>query len=144
VGSPYSLFAISLFTALPFQENIMALPELHPVSEATLQAFSRSIGATPEAAYLRVPFRCKVMKVGCVTQGTITTADATVATAINGVAITGGSITVTIAGAAAGQVFTATPSGANVANEDDVVSFTPSGASGANIGGQFFAVLRRI
>jgi hypothetical protein len=109
----------------------MALPEPHPVSEMAVQAFSRSIGATPEAAYIRAPFRGKLMKVGCVTQGAITTADA------------GGSITVTAAGAAAGQHFGATPTAAREVNEDDVVSFTPSGASGANIGGQMYAVFRR-
>ena len=59
----------------------MALPEPHPVSEMAVQAFSRSIGATPTAA--------------------------------------------------------------REVNEDDVVSFTPSGASGANIGGQMYAVFRR-
>src|SRR5437762_3739851 len=108
----------------------MALTELHPVSEIQQHVFSRSIGGTPETAYMRVPFRCMVMKVGCITQGIITTADATVATTINGTAITGGSITVTSSGAAAGQVFTATPTGANVANEDDYISFPPTGASG--------------
>jgi hypothetical protein len=121
----------------------MALPELHPVSEVTIQAFSRSIGATPEAAYVRAPFRGRVLKLGCVTQGAISTADATIATAINGAAITGGAITVTASGAAAGQLFSATPTAARDVNEDDVISFTPSGASGANVGGQMFAVIRR-
>jgi hypothetical protein len=37
----------------------MALPELHPISEV-----SRSIGASPEAAYIRAPFRGGVLKVG--------------------------------------------------------------------------------
>src|SRR5262245_13715327 len=111
----------------------MALPELHPVSEVTLQAFSRSIGASPEAAYIRAPFRGRVLKVGCLTQGAITTADATIATAINGSAITGGAITVAVAGAAAGQLFSATPTAAREVNEDDVISFTPSGASGGTI-----------
>jgi hypothetical protein len=121
----------------------MALPELHPVNEVTVQAFSRSIGASPEAAYIRAPFRGRVLKVGCVTQGAITTADAAIATAINGSEITGGAITVTVAGAAAGQLFSALPTAAREVNEDDVVSFTPSGASGASIGGQMFAVIRR-
>ena len=121
----------------------MALPELHPINEVTVQAFSRSIGATPEAAYLRAPFRGRIIKLGCVTQGVITTADATIATAINGAAVTGGAITVTVAGAAAGQHFSATPTAARDVNEDDVVSFTPSGASGATIGGQLYAVFQR-
>ena len=121
----------------------MALPANHPLREHVVAAFSRSIGASPEAAYLRAPFRGRVVKVGCVTQGTITTADATIATAINGTAITGGSITVIVSGAAAGQHFSTTPSGARDVNEDDVVSFTPSGASGANIGAQMYAVFER-
>ncbi len=121
----------------------MALPELHPVSEVAVQAFSRSIGASPEAAYVRAPFRGRIMKVGCVTQGVITTADATIATAVNGNAIAGGAITVTIAGAAAGQLFSAAPTAAREVNEDDVISFTPSGASGATVGAQMFAVIRR-
>jgi hypothetical protein len=121
----------------------MPLPELHPVSEVTIQAFSRSIGATPEAAYVRAPFRGRVLKLGCLTQGAISTADATIATAINGAAITGGAIAVTASGAAAGQLFSATPTAARDVNEDDVISFTPSGASGTNVGAQMFAVIRR-
>src|SRR5262245_6036250 len=121
----------------------MALPELHPINEVTVQAFSRSIGASPEAAYLRAPFRGRILKLGCVTQGVITTADATIATAINGSAISGGAITVTVAGVAAGQHFSATPTAARDVVEDDVISFTPSGASGATIGGQLYAVFER-
>jgi hypothetical protein len=121
----------------------MALPELHPVNEVAVQAFSRSIGASPEAAYVRAPFRGRIMKVGCVTQGVVTTADATIATAVNGNAIAGGAITVTVAGAAAGQLFSAAPTAAREVNEDDVISFTPSGASGATVGAQMFAVIRR-
>jgi hypothetical protein len=75
--------------------------------------------------------------------GVITTADATIATAINGNAIVGGAITLPVAGAAGGQHASAVPTGADVANEDDVISFTPSGASGASIPGSFYAVVRR-
>ncbi len=121
----------------------MALPANHPLREHVVHAFSRSIGASPEAAYIRAPFRGRILKVGCITQGTITTADATIATAINGTAITGGSITVTVSGAAAGQHFSATPTATRDVVEDDVVSFTPSGASGSNIGGQMYAVFER-
>jgi hypothetical protein len=121
----------------------MALPANHPLREHVVQAFSRSIGASPEAAHIRAPFRGRIIKLGCVTQGTITTADAAIATAINGTAITGGSITVTVSGAAAGQHFSATPTGARDVVEDDVVSFTPSGASGSNIGAQLYAVFER-
>src|SRR5215510_280534 len=121
----------------------MALPTNHTIDEVIVQAFSRSIGGTPEAAYIRAPFRGRILKVGCVTQGVITTADATIATAINGTSITGGSITVTVAGAAAGQHFSATPTAARDVVEDDVVSFTPAGASGSSIGGQMYAVFKK-
>lgn len=120
----------------------MALPVNHPLNEVPLHCHSASIGGTPIAGYLRAPFRGKILKVGVITNGTITTADCTVATAVNGTAITGGSVVATVSGAAAGQLFSAIPTGANLVNEDDVISFTPSGASGSNIPGTFFAVIR--
>jgi hypothetical protein len=88
----------------------MALPELHPVSEAVVFAHSAQIGATPAAAYARVPFRGKVLKVGVV-QSAAVTGTGTVATAVNGNAISGGSLSVT--GGAAGTLFTAVPTAAN-------------------------------
>ena len=117
----------------------MALPELHPVNEAVVFAHSGQIGATPAAAYTRVPFRGKVLKVGVV-QGGAVTGTGTVATAVNGNAVAGGSISVT--GGAAGTLFTAVPTAANEVNEDDIISFTPSGATGSATGA-FFAVIRR-
>ena len=95
----------------------MALPELHPVNEAAVFAHSGQIGATPAAAYARVPFRGKVLKVGVVQSGAVT-------------------------GGAAGTLFTAVPTAANDVNEDDIISFTPSGATGSATGA-FFAVIRR-
>ena len=117
----------------------MALPELHPVNEAAVFAHSGQIGASPAAAYARVPFRGKVLKVGVVQSGAVT-GTGTVATAVNGNAIAGGSLSVT--GGAAGTLFTAVPSAANDVNEDDIISFTPSGATGYATGA-FFAVIRR-
>jgi hypothetical protein len=121
----------------------MPLPLNHPVNEAVVHAHSPSVGASAVTAYARSPFRGKVIKVGSVLYGAITTADATVATTINGTAITGGSITITQSGSAAGQVNTATPSAANDVNEDDYISFPPTGAGGANIAASFFAVMKR-
>jgi hypothetical protein len=121
----------------------MPLPTNHPLNESIVYAHSPSVGGSPVTAYARAPFRGKVIKVGSVLYGAITTADATVATTINGTAITGGSITITQSGSAAGQVHTATPTGANDVNEDDTISFPPAGASGANVAAQFFAVIRR-
>src|SRR5258708_2241851 len=136
----------------------MPLPLNHPVNEAVVQAHSPSVGASAVTAYARAPFRGKVIKVGSVLYGAITppdatgppfrrrrpkpgsgrpaqppAADATVAATINGTAITGGAITITQSGSAAGQVNTATPTAANDVNEDDTISFPPTGAGGSNI-----------
>jgi hypothetical protein len=121
----------------------MPLPTNHPVNEAVVYAHSPSVGTSPVTAYARAPFRGKVVKVGSVLYGAITTADATVATAINGVAITGGSITIPQSGSAGGQVNIALPAAANEVNEDDTISFPPTGAGGANIAATFFAVVAR-
>jgi hypothetical protein len=121
----------------------MALPNNHPtLRETQVGCHSASIGASPAAAYARAPFRGKIVKLIGVTGGAITTADCAVATAINGTAITGGGFTITVAGAAAGQAFSAIPSGGNFVNEDDVISFTPSGASGATVPATFVAVIQ--
>ena len=55
----------------------MPLPLNHPVNEAVVHAHSPSVGASAITAYARAPFRGKVIKVGSVLYGAITTADAT-------------------------------------------------------------------
>lgn len=121
----------------------MALTVNHPtLKEQTLSCHSPSIGASPIVGYTTARFRGKVVKLIAVTAGTITTADCTCTVAINGTAIAGGVITITASGAAAGQVFTATPTGANNVVEDDVISFTPAGASGATVPATFQAVVQ--
>jgi hypothetical protein len=85
------------------------------------------------------PTRACRFAVGVV-QSVAVTGTGTVATAVNGNAISGGSLSVT--GGAAGTLFTAVPTAANDVNEDDVISFTPSGATGSATGA-FFAVIRR-
>lgn len=109
----------------------MALPENRPLSEAYLTAYSSSIGATPVAAYVRAPFRGRILKVGCI-QSAAVTGTSTIAVAVNGTAVTGASISVT--GGSAGTSFEAVPTGANTVNEGDVVSLTPSGATGTASG----------
>ena len=121
----------------------MALPSNHPLTIVQLFAHTPSVGASPVAGYTRSHVRGKVIEVGVVLGGTITTADATIATTINGTAITGGSLTATAAGSVGGSRFSAMPTAANDVNEGDYISFTPSGASGASIPATFYAVIRK-
>ncbi len=128
----------------------MALPGTHPMlQERVLQSSTNSIASTPLACVLRVPFRCKVNLVSGVSHGAFTT-DCSVAVAIiasvaggtapgAGTAITGSPLVLTASNSAAGTSATMTPTAANIANEGDLISFTPSGSTGTTIGGTFYA-----
>jgi hypothetical protein len=121
----------------------MALTVNHPtLREQATTVTSTSIGASPVAAYARVPFRGKIQKLFAVTQGMITTTDCTVTVAVNGTAV--GSFTIPVASAAAGQFATGATTTQLLAavNEDDVISFTPSGSAGAAIACKFGAVIQ--
>jgi hypothetical protein len=118
----------------------MALTTLHPLSEVVINANSTSIGATPIVAYARAPFRGKIVKVG-LNQTAAVTGTGTLTVAINGTAVTGGVATYTAG--SAGTHFSAIPTALNFVNEDDVISFTPAGATGATIAGNCYAVIRR-
>jgi hypothetical protein len=118
----------------------MALPTNHKFTEVQAEAYSPSVGASPVTAYTRAPFRGKIIKLGAVLYGTLT-GDATVACTINGTAVTGGTLTLTASGSAGGSTFTAIPTAAFNVNEDDYISFPPSGGNGTSIAAAFFAVV---
>ncbi len=122
----------------------MAYPSVHKFNTVHKSSYSPSIGGTPLAAYMRVPFRCRIDLVDAVTYGSITTADCSVAVALNGTAIAGSPLTIPVASAAAGEVSSMTPTSPVYANTDDVISFTPSGASGASIAAMFSAALKAV
>lgn len=121
----------------------MAYPGIHTLNTIDLTTNSPSVGASPIPAYVRIPFRGRILKFTGVLRGAITTADGTITVAVNGTTI--GTLTVTQSGSAAGQLFSgaATTNLLSQVNEDDIVSFTPSGASGASIGMDFSVVLRQ-
>ena len=119
----------------------MALTVLHhQLVETQVEAFSNSIGATPVAASVRSPFRGRIVKVGVV-QNVTATGTVTVTSAINGVTVTGGTIVIPTGGSP-GLHSSVTPTGANAVAEDDVISFTPAGATGTTTG-SFYAVIKK-
>ena len=118
----------------------MSLPGNHTLSTIDLTAYTPSCGATPVAAYVRVPFRCRLLKATGILGGAITTADGTVTVSVNSSAVA--SFAVPQAGSAAGQLFSAVPASPAYLNEDDVIVLTPSGASGASIPMHFSVVVR--
>jgi hypothetical protein len=116
----------------------MALPTNHPLlRENFATVYCPSIGATPVAAYVRVPYRARLGKLSVIPQGAITTADCTVTVAVNGTTNAALAGTLPLSGAAAGVAAVWTPTSTVYVNEDDYITLTPSGASGASIAGVF-------
>jgi hypothetical protein len=118
----------------------MSLPDNHTLSTIDLTAYTPSCGATPVAAYIRAPFRCRLLKATGILGGAITTADGTVTVSVNSNTLA--AFTVTQSGSAAGQLFSATPPSPAYLNENDVIVLTPSGASGASIPMYFSVAVR--
>ena len=118
----------------------MSLPGNHTLNTTDLTAYTPSCGGTPVAAYIRVPFRCRLLKASGILGGAITTADGTITVSAN--ASTLASFTVTQAGSAAGLLFSVTPPSPAYLNEDDVIVLTPSGASGSSIPMHFSIAVR--
>lgn len=131
----------------------MALPSPHPtLKEQTFTTATQSMGATPLAAVIRAPFRGRVVLVAAVAHGTFTT-DNSVAVAIvpavaggtapgAGTAVTGSPMTLTASNSAAGTSTSLAPAGANLVNEGDLISFTPSGSTGTTIGATYSATIQ--
>lgn len=118
----------------------MPLPNIPTLNSADLTAYTPSCGASPVAAYIRVPFRCRLLKATGILGGAIATSNATVTVSAN--SITLATFTVTQAGSAAGQLFAAVPPSPAYLNEDDVIVLTPTGASGASVPMHFSVAVR--
>lgn len=118
----------------------MPVPNHQTLDTADLTAFTPSCGASPVAAFIRVPFRCRLLKAAGILGGAITTANGTATVSANSTTLA--TFTVTQAGSAAGQLFSATPPSPAFLNEDDVIVLTPSGASGASVPMHFSVSVR--
>lgn len=133
----------------------MALPINHPIDEQTLSTCTNSIATTPLACVIRVPFRGQISRFGAVSHGAFTT-DCSIAVAIispataagaapgAGTAVSGSPMTLTASNSAAGTNTSMTPTASTFVNEGDLIVFTPSGSTGATIGGTFSAVIQAI
>lgn len=87
-----------------------------------------------EASYYVVAQRAgKITKFRSIIDGAVSTADITLTPSINGVAVTDGVVTIATAASGAGDVDSATPSGANTVAVGDKISFvvTGGGAGGS-------------
>lgn len=120
----------------------MAIPGNHTLNTIDLTAYTPSCGGTPVTAYMRAPFRSKLMKVTGILGGAITSTDGTITVNVVGGSSAVITFTVTQSGSAAGQLFSGTPASPVYLNEDDVLSIVPSAASGVSIPMHFSAAIR--
>lgn len=109
----------------------MPVPGNHTLNTIDLTAYTPSCGSSPVAAFIRVPFRCRLLKATGILGGAITTSDGTVTISVNSSTVA--TIAVPQSGSAAGQLFSSVPASPTYLNEDDVIALTPSGASGASV-----------
>ena len=85
--------------------------------------------STAGQKYVVPGFRGKLVKIHSVINGAIATAPAVLTSKIAGTAVTGGSISITHTSSAAGDVDSATPTGANSFTETQAIEVETSGAS---------------
>ena len=85
--------------------------------------------STASSTFVPVPDGGKVIKIINALQGAIGTANAAITFEIGGTAITAGAITVTQAGAAAGDVDTSEPTAANDVAEGGTIEMISDGGS---------------
>jgi hypothetical protein len=121
----------------------MTLPNIRPVNEWTVTCKTASVGTTPAAAWCVAPVKGKIVRTYAVLEGTIT-GTAAIAVGINGGADIGtGALSVAAGPAGTGASDApANAAGAAAVNEGDFISFTPAGATGANVPATFHAVIR--
>lgn len=116
----------------------MALPNNRPLN--TIRVFAHMAdSSTAGSAFAAAPTRGKIIKLGSIISAAVTTADTAITAKINGTAITGGAWTIAFTSAAAGDVDTVIPSGANTVNEDDKIEFASDGGGSGTVPTTFFA-----
>jgi hypothetical protein len=120
----------------------MTLPVNEPNNEAVVSCKTASVGTSPAAAYAVAPVKGRIVRTFAVLEGTITTAAAAIAVAVNGGANIG-ALSVPVGGAGTAASDAPSAGVAKDVQEGDVISFTPSGATGTGIAATFHAVIRK-
>jgi hypothetical protein len=121
----------------------MPLPENQPLHQVVVSAYMADL-STASSAFAVSPTRGRVIKAWSVIQNTVpTTLDCTWSLEINNVAVTGSTATVTVSGAAAGDVDVSTPTGANDVNIGDTIEFKSAGESSATVPTMFYALIQQ-
>jgi hypothetical protein len=126
---------------------------LHPLHERTAKTSTRSIATTPLACAVPAPFAGRIDRLAAVSHGAITT-DCSVAVSIipavaggiapgSGTAVSGSPMILTASNSAAGTSTSLVPTSTTYVGEGDLIVFTPSGSTGATIGGTFSATIGR-
>lgn len=122
----------------------MAYNSVHNLDAMHITAYSPSVGTTPVVAYVDTPVKGRLISFSGILRGAITTADGTITVTNVTTGVTIGTFTVTQSGSAAGLRFAGTPTtfASSLVSQNDVISITPSAASGASIGMDFKLVFR--
>jgi hypothetical protein len=121
----------------------MTLPTPRPFKDMPLCESTTSIATTPVGAAMIAPRAGIIERVMAAAGGT-TTGTIAVAVAINGGSdITGGNLAIAAGtGARAASVYELGATSGTPVNEGDLITFTPSGGTGASIPGAFVAIIR--
>lgn len=118
----------------------MELTAPTPLNTVTVFAHTEDLNAG-SSAYTLAPARGRIVKIGSVIHAPVAD-DVVVVGRIDGKAIAGGTWTVAGAGAAAGDLDSAVPVGANAVSEGDRIEFASRGGEGAKAPTTFFATIR--
>jgi hypothetical protein len=120
----------------------MPLHENTPLNEVIVSAYLADL-STASSAYAVSPARGRIIEAWSVIQNTApTTLDCTWSLEINNVAVTGSTATVTVSGAAAGDIDSVVPTGANFVSEGDLIEWRSLGESSATVPVMFYARIR--
>lgn len=119
----------------------MALRENYPFNNVVVSAYMADV-STAGSCFVAAPCSGHIILAQSCIQAAITTADCTWSLEINNTAVTGSTATIAFTSAAAGDVDSSTPTGANYVNAGDTIEFKSAGESSGTAPTIFSAVIR--